>query len=454
MLNGRSDGSPWHLALAYTLAFATACASTSEPGTKSTQLRVEPATAALLVGDVPFSLRSTSPVSGVVCDAGMCPTVTDWNPVAASWTSSSPQVVSVNASGAVTGLAPGQATVTATRDGVKATATIYVLRYQPALDFVQLSTTGYDLCGRTSDSRVLCMMLLLIYPDTPKLGPFGTSQPADVCKEKGGLLLDDVIYGPCSHIPLEVDGAHRFVSVAVGGFPRARACGVDTDGATWCWGTQPARQAQLPPLKMVTLGGHPYLGDFCGLDTSGQPLCWTVDSAATRFTAGAPLDSLVGDGSTACGLDATGVAWCWGANGSGLLGDSTTSDRLTPEPVHTTVRFKQLALSGAAACGLDTTGQAYCWGASIALVPTAAPISTSFRSIAISGSIMCGIDAAGAMTCWDATAGAPSIKPGPAGVWAKVFGGGRHMCAVETNGHTECWVPQFNGAFQDIPRGG
>jgi len=83
----------------------------------------------------------------------------------------------------------------------------------------------------------------------------------------------------------------------------------------------------------------------------------TVDFLATGA-------SLAGDAGArhSCAVNAAGQAYCWGFNGSGQLGDGTTTDRLIPTPVAGGLAFAALSAGGAHTCGLTTSGVAYCWG--------------------------------------------------------------------------------------------
>jgi len=71
---------------------------------------------------------------------------------------------------------------------------------------------------------------------------------------------------------------------------------------------------------------------------------------------------LTGGNVHSCALWTSGGAYCWGANGSGQLGDGTTTDAGTPVPVVGGVQFRALFAGAGHTCAVTTSGAAYCWG--------------------------------------------------------------------------------------------
>ncbi len=174
-----------------------------------------------------------------------------------------------------------------------------------------------------------------------------------------------------------------------------------------------------PPETMeIVSGGH----TTCLLTHQSRPLCWggsgiaggDVSSIAppTWITAPPFVSVSVGAG-FACALDALGRAYCWGSNDRGQLGDGTRTDRTTPEPVHTTLRFVELA-AGSNACGLTSDGRVYCWGPGDLgelgdgidspdhYSSFAVPVSNDVRFSHVAAGLMgvCAIAADGQTWCW------------------------------------------------------
>jgi alpha-tubulin suppressor-like RCC1 family protein len=67
-------------------------------------------------------------------------------------------------------------------------------------------------------------------------------------------------------------------------------------------------------------------------------------------------------GSHTCALVGDGTAHCWGANFSGQLGDGTTTQRTTPTPVSGLSGATALSAGATHSCALLGDGTARCWG--------------------------------------------------------------------------------------------
>jgi large repetitive protein len=63
-----------------------------------------------------------------------------------------------------------------------------------------------------------------------------------------------------------------------------------------------------------------------------------------------------------CGIATNGEAYCWGRNGSGQLGDGTTTMRVEPTAVSANLKFKDIAIGSDHACGISSNDEVYCWG--------------------------------------------------------------------------------------------
>jgi hypothetical protein len=112
-----------------------------------------------------------------------------------------------------------------------------------------------------------------------------------------------------------------------------------------------------------------------------------------------------------CALDETGLAMCWGANNGGQLGDGSRTDRSSPVPVRTELRFSALTAGATHTCGLAAEGLPVCWGENLsgqlgdgtrtdARFPRAVGGGLSFTSLVAGWSHTCGLTANGNAFCW------------------------------------------------------
>lgn len=190
--------------------------------------------------------------------------------------------------------------------------------------------------------------------------------------------------------PMPVVGDHEFKEIHAG----FSTCALDTDGRTWCWGTdesgllgrdRTARYSSEPipvagglRFESLTMGGH----HVCGLTADGEAWCWGWNLAGglgapdpkpngqpfSSFIATEPLrvqgghrfTSLVAFLFSTCGLDEDGIAWCWGNNEHGHTGTGRHAERSeVPEQVYGDHRFRSIHPG---MCGITLDGEAHCWG--------------------------------------------------------------------------------------------
>ena len=92
-------------------------------------------------------------------------------------------------------------------------------------------------------------------------------------------------------------------------------------------------------MGAIAVGGH----HVCALTTAGAVKCWGEndwgelgDGTTTNrltpidvFGLGDGVAAIAGGGDYTCALTDGGGVKCWGVNGSGQLGDGTTTNRLT-----------------------------------------------------------------------------------------------------------------------------
>ena len=301
---------------------------------------------------------------------------------------------------------------------------------------------------------------------------------------------------------IEISAPTAFVWLDVGTW---FACGVDSDGAIWCWGdnrfgqhgdgntgTHNTNPVQANPPAGVTFT-QVTAGELhtCALDTDGTAWCWgdddfeqlgteAVQDASTPIQVEAPADviftSIEAGYFYNCAIDNQGAVWCWGSNAFGQLGNGAT-DETRPTPIEVEmpngVEFVQLSLGWSHTCAIDTEGAVWCWGMNEhgqlgveptdpIPVPTKIETDLTFTQIELGASHSCGLDSSGTARCWgwnalgplgDGTTesrSTPTEVVTPAGVtFSYISGGENHSCAVDTSEAAWCWGNNDSGWLGD-----
>ena len=192
------------------------------------------------------------------------------------------------------------------------------------------------------------------------------------------------------------DRCQRAVSLSVG---FEHTCAITADARLKCWGSNERGQlgngtldssatpVDVPfpaPVRVVSAGYY----HTCAI--AGDALyCWgdntfgelgdgtTVDRRSPALVALPQVENVFAGGvgedtpdtmfAHTCATVTGGALWCWGINGSGQLGDGTTTTRTSP--VRVKVLPEQVKISAAAigerhTCAVSSNGGAvYCWGA-------------------------------------------------------------------------------------------
>src|SRR6266576_2695667 len=197
-----------------------------------------------------------------------------------TWASNNTAVATVNTTGLVTGVAEGQATITATSETKSGTAAVSAV----SLTLAQLSAGGVHTCGVTTSGAAFCW-------GSNSSGQLGGSAASQCEPDYYGSGV------PCSTTAVAVAGGLTFAAVSA---RTSHTCGLTTGGAAYCWGDNV--QGQLGNGS-TTSSGTP-------VPVAGGLMFGAVSA---------------GDGFT-CGLTASGAAYCWGYNGVGELGNGTTTN--------------------------------------------------------------------------------------------------------------------------------
>ncbi|MBA3890080.1 MAG: hypothetical protein H0X64_06085 [Gemmatimonadaceae bacterium] len=254
-----------------------------------------------------------------------------------------------------------------------------------------------------------------------------------------------------------VTGGITWRTITVG---RISTCGVSTSGEGYCWGNnstfsvgndtvnvmrvaQPVRISGGLIFNSVVAGWN----HNCGITTSGDAYCWgsnnhgklgigvepsadtIINHRTPKLVAGGHRWVQLASGSVnTCGITITGEAYCWGYNGTGQLGDGTTTSRSAPVAVSGGHRFVDISVgtgfghssfpypAGMAqaganfTCAVSRTGEPYCWGwngdgqlgnGSMTDSPVPVAVQGGIRAsmIAAGGTTACALDGA-SVWCW------------------------------------------------------
>lgn len=286
------------------------------------------------------------------------------------------------------------------------------------LELRQISAGDYHACGLTEDDRAWCW-------GTNFIGVLGIGQLTG--REP---------------VPLQVAGGIRFASIAAG---NAHTCGLDRDGAAWCWG-----QGEFGRLGV---------GDTLDRLQPAQV------QTATRFT------QIASGGAHTCARTAQGEAWCWGANFRGQLGTGDTLDAALPRPVGGGHQFRAVEVGNYHSCGLLSNGQAWCWGNDLTAelgsgvldpAPVTLPVPVAggrvFEQLSVGREHACGVTRAGAAWCWGSSIfgklGNDDFLPTAVPVavaggfqFARIAAAGNHTCAATLAGTIYCWGRNSLGQF-------
>ena len=151
--------------------------------------------------------------------------------------------------------------------------------------------------------------------------------------------------------PVEVDGGGLYRHVAAG---MNHTCALDLDGAAWCWGDQSHGSLgdgyvppPIPGLGWIfvnhptpVLGGLRFVelrsggAETCGLDGEGAVWCWGFNVAGlhepwnvpTRIETEVRFSNLSKGLTHTCGVTAALEVYCWGVNTSGEIGQPLGHD--------------------------------------------------------------------------------------------------------------------------------
>ena len=423
---------------------------------------------------VPTTVGATTQLTAVLKDAGGA-TLAD-RPV--TWTTSDGTKATVSATGLVTGVAVGTATISATSEGKTGTAAVTVgpaavatVSVDPATGIVftnsslQLTATMKDAAGTVLLGRAVTWST----SDATKAVVTGAGLVSGVgvgtvtitatSETKTGSAALTVSLEPVGVVKISSPVTNITVgATATLSATTTNAGGVTLTGRTVTWTSSDPSKATITAAGVVTgiaVGSTTITATSEGISSTA-----TVNVAAAASGAVVPIQLLAittGD-LRSCALNASGAAYCWGDGAFGL-GDGTSSNRLTPVAVVGGQTFASVAVDFALSCGVTTVGQLYCWGGGFINGPSATPLAEGagikFASISvINNTQVCGVATDGTGYCEGGNTGgllgtgqsasalpySQTFLPLAGGLkWKQIVVANNTNCGIVTSGALYCW---------------
>ena len=263
-------------------------------------------------------------------------------------------------------------------------------------------------------------------------------------------------------------------------------CGIDLDGALFCWGDNAAGQLGRSPSDLtestlplavpgtwrtVSAGG----AHTCAIATDGALACWgdNLDGQSGTGTAAARVPpTVISPGPwravsagllVTCGITEVGAASCWGSNANGAVGDGAATSARSPSPIASQAAFASITAGNQHACALSTEGALWCWGyngfgqvgdgtAGNKSTPTEIEPGTRWLAVEAGAHTTCAIRDDGVLFCWgqassgeigDGTTANARYLPQPAGLeddrWTAIEVGAARACGTRVDGTLLCW---------------
>lgn len=436
----------------------------------------------------------------------------------ATWTATPTTIATVSGSGVVTGVAAGQALVTATIAGKSNQVAVTVTGAPPvevtpvasieivtALDALEAyEVRPLQAITRDAEGKLLTGRTITWTVSNAAVATVANAPAAITGVDRGTVTITATSEGKSATATRVVVIRYRSISAGT-----MHACDIASGGIAWCWGLN-GTDARLgdatvgdaayraTPFRVP--GGHrfaklaTYGRTTCGLDTLGKAWCWGSNSwgalgdgsnanfAATPVAVAGnrTFVDLSAGSNHACGVEAaTAKAYCWGNNEWRQLGDLTSAARSAPVQVQAPIGFLRIAAGTNATCGVTATNAAFCWGANsigqagdggainygnvFVTTPQAVVGGLQFSALTLGNQFTCGITLAQSAYCW----GSNNSKLGSAGndtsspravagglLFTALSAGYGHACGITTQHEIWCWGANQHGQLGNAVQDG
>jgi serine/threonine-protein kinase len=422
------------------------------------------------------------------------------------WSSSAAQVASVSEAGVVAGLREGNATITATSEGRRASARITVT--PPAVARVQVAPAqvtlapggrsqlnagawdrrGNALAGRSvtwssSDEDVAAVT------SSGRVMAVGAGRATITARIGDATGTAGVVVAAATPPPAAGIAAIALAgppSLQVGGNAQLQATTRDAQGNALS-GRAITWTSSNPAVVRVGAGGE-LTGVAPGTATitaaaEGRTATVTVTVEAPRGAppvvppaggggspggggaAALPRRAIAAGGQHTCGIAGSGGVSCWGSNSALQLGDAGSGQQAERAGLLSAPRgATQLAAGGGHTCALVEGGGAVCWGQNRNgqlggpgdRQPVTVTGGRSYTALTAGARHTCGVAADGQVWCWGdngvgqlgdgTTRGGATPRLAKGGLkFRSVAAGGDHTCGLTQAGKVYCWGDGFSG---------
>jgi alpha-tubulin suppressor-like RCC1 family protein len=168
-----------------------------------------------------------------------------------------------------------------------------------------------------------------------------------------------------------------------------------------------------------------------------------------------------------CATISDGTIRCWGSNGSGRLGDGTTTARPVPVTAVNVSNPRSVSAGGSHTCAVLADGTVRCWGLNSSgqlgdgtANPSARPVTvfglSNIVSVAAGAAFTCALDVYGEVWCWGddsfhqlgdggSTARSTPVHVAQLSSVTAIAAGSNYMCALIMDGWVACWGDNSSG---------
>jgi alpha-tubulin suppressor-like RCC1 family protein len=248
----------------------------------------------------------------------------------------------------------------------------------------------------------------------------GLADVGAVCWGRGASgQIGNATLGAAGNPPTNVAVQEDWRDISTG---RLTTCAVNAEGDAFCWGLN---QNGVLGDTLIPLGAR--------------------QTTPNRVVGGVKFASVVAGWIHTCGISTAGTVYCWGDNTTGQLGIGTTDAdaHAMPVPVASTLQFRKIALSARSTCAVTVDDQLLCWGyngtgqlgdgtTTTRDAPTTVALARKWKDVSVSSGFVEG-----------------TAATAPAGLSQ---GGAAHACAVDDAGAVYCWGWNAAGQLGDGSR--